>query len=161
MAPSRTLNSAFGTTKSGSTSRRVPKPVHSGHAPNGELKEKDRGSSSSNETPHFMQARCSLNIRSRLGSFSDRSMKSRTTTPLDRRSAVSTESVKRRRDSALTARRSTTTSILCFSCFLSIGTSSRPTTTPSTRTREYPCDCSCLNISLYSPLRSRTTGAST
>jgi len=34
-------------------------PVHSGHAPNGELKENDRGSRASKERPSSMQARCS------------------------------------------------------------------------------------------------------
>ena len=47
MAPSARLASGSGTTSSGSTSLRVPMPVHSGQAPNGELNENERGSSSS------------------------------------------------------------------------------------------------------------------
>ena len=47
IAPSASERSSSGTTSSGSTSLRVPRPVHSGQAPNGELNENDRGSSSS------------------------------------------------------------------------------------------------------------------
>ena len=47
MAPPPSEAAPSGTTSSGSTSLRVPSPVHSGQAPNGELKENDRGSSSS------------------------------------------------------------------------------------------------------------------
>jgi hypothetical protein len=43
------LRLGSGTTSSGSTSIRVPRPVQSGHAPYGELNENDRGSSSSND----------------------------------------------------------------------------------------------------------------
>ena len=93
-------------------------------------------------------------------------MKSSTTTPPDRPSAVSTESVSRRRADSLTASRSTTTSMVCFSYFFSAGVwlvpaSSRRTTTPSTRARENPLTWSSRSSSVYSPLRPRTTGAST
>ena len=44
-------------------------------------------------------------------------------------SAVSTESVSRRLADCLTGSRSTTTSIVCFSCFLSVGGSASGTTT--------------------------------
>ena len=37
------------------TSRRVPSPPQAGQAPNGELKEKCRGSSSGSEMPHSGQ----------------------------------------------------------------------------------------------------------
>ncbi len=47
IAPSDRLFSASGTTRSGSTSIRVPMPEHSGQAPHGALKENCRGSSSS------------------------------------------------------------------------------------------------------------------
>ena len=47
MAPPLSDSAPSGTTSSGSTSFRVPSPVHSGQAPNGELKENDRGSNSS------------------------------------------------------------------------------------------------------------------
>ncbi len=49
IAPSARVIDGSLTMSSGSTSIRVPRPVHSGQAPNGELKENDRGSSSSNE----------------------------------------------------------------------------------------------------------------
>ncbi len=96
-------------------------------------------------------------------------MKSSTTTPPDKVRAVSTESVSRRRADAFTSSRSTTTSMSCFSYFFSVGRSpaapppalSSRITTPSTRAREYPLACRSRSISVYSPLRPRTTGAST
>ena len=54
--------------------------------------------------------------------------------PSARFSAVSTESVSRCLAPALTVRRSTTTSMSCFSCFFSFGGSASVCTTPSTRT---------------------------
>src|SRR3989442_7796357 len=42
--------------RSAFTSRRVPSPEHSGQAPNGELNENCRGSSSGSESPHVGQA---------------------------------------------------------------------------------------------------------
>ena len=56
MAPSSMDRSGSGTTSSGSTSRRVPRPSHVGHAPYGELNEKFRGASSSKEMPSYVQA---------------------------------------------------------------------------------------------------------
>src|SRR6202012_4776869 len=96
-APSSRDLPGSGTTSSGSTSMRVPRPVQSGHAPHGELNENDRGSSSSNDRSSYRQARGSENKRSRCGSSSGRSTKSSTTTPPDSVSAVSTESVSLRR----------------------------------------------------------------
>ena len=61
----------------------------------------------------------------------------------------------------MTASRSTTTSMVCFFCLSSLGGSSRPWISPSTRAREKPWVWSCLNSSTYSPLRPRMTGAST
>ena len=91
----------------------------------GELKENDRGSSSSVSMVWSLgQAIFSENFSSRRGSFAGRSTKSRTTSPPARPSAVSTESVSRRLDDALTASRSTTTSIVCFFCLSSFGGSS-------------------------------------
>ena len=166
MAPSASVRDGSGTTSSGSTSILVPSPVQSGQAPHGELNENERGSSSSNDRSSYRQARCSENIRSRCGSSSGRSTKSITTTPPDSASAVSTESVSLRRASGLTASRSITTSMSCFSYFFSTGSwpeaaSSSRTTTPSTRARENPLVCSSRISSPYSPLRPRTTGAST
>ncbi len=54
-----------------------------------------------------------------------------------------------------------TTSMVCFSCFLSVGGSASWTVTPSTRARAYPLDWRSAKRSTNSPLRSRTTGLST
>ena len=140
--------------------------MQSGQAPHGELNENDRGSSSSKDRSSYRQARCSEYIRSRCGPDSGRSTKSSTTTPPDRPSAVSTESVSRRRADSFTDSRSTTTSMVCFSYFFRAGrlldaASSSRTTTPSTRARENPFSWSSRSSSVYSPLRPRTTGAST
>ena len=48
--------SGSGTTSSASTSSRVPRPSHVGHAPYGELNEKFRGASSSNDSPQNVHA---------------------------------------------------------------------------------------------------------
>src|SRR5438128_12514315 len=62
-APSSMVRSGLGTTSSGSTSYRVPRPSHLGHAPYGELNEKLRGASSSKDVPSFGHARCWLKVR--------------------------------------------------------------------------------------------------
>ncbi len=56
--------------------------------------------------------------------------------PPDRPRAVSTESVRRRLALSLTVRRSTTTSMVCFSCFFSVGGLESWIVSPSTRARE-------------------------
>jgi hypothetical protein len=48
IAPSRTLFDGSGTTRDGSISGLVPRPLHSGHMPSGELNEKLCGDSSGN-----------------------------------------------------------------------------------------------------------------
>ena len=58
MLGSPRISSAF-------TSRRVPRPSQSGQAPNGELKENCRGSSSGSERPQTGQAKRSENITDR------------------------------------------------------------------------------------------------
>ena len=121
MAPSSRDLSSSGTISSGSTSMRVPMPEQSGQAPKGELKEKERGSSSSKDRSSYGQYRCSENMRSRSGSSSGRSTKSSTTMPPASPRAVSTESVRRRLADSFTVRRSMTTSMVCFSCFFSVG----------------------------------------
>ena len=60
-----------------------------------------------------------------------------------------------------TFRRSTTTSSECFSAFFSGGRLSASTTAPSMRKRTNPWVCMSSKNSTNSPLRSRTTGAST
>src|SRR6476469_7614389 len=140
MAPSASDRSSSGTTSSGSTSSSVPMPVHSGHAPNGELKEKDRGWISSMPRGWLLgHAIFSEKRRSRSLSLASRSTKSMMTTPPARPRAVSTESVRRRLEplsSPLATRRSTTTSMVCFFCFSRAGGSVSETTSPSTRARE-------------------------
>ena len=49
-------------TRSALTSRRVPRPWQSGQAPNGELKENCRGSSSGSESPQTGQAKRSEKV---------------------------------------------------------------------------------------------------
>ena len=165
MAPSASDRSSSGTTSSGSTSSSVPMPVHSGHAPNGELNEKDRGWISSMPSGWLLgQAIFSEKRRSRSLSLASRSTKSMTTTPPASPRAVSTESVRRRLEPAsspLATSRSTTTSMVCFFCFSRAGGSVRDTTSPSTRAREKPLVCSSAKRSTNSPLRPCTTGAST
>src|SRR2546427_4651519 len=57
ITPSRIVRLASPRTRSALTSRFVPRPEHSGQAPNGELNENCRGSSSGSESPHVGQAR--------------------------------------------------------------------------------------------------------
>ena len=52
ITPSYIEIESSGISNSSSTSSFVPIPVHSVHAPNGELKENDRGSNSSKESSH-------------------------------------------------------------------------------------------------------------
>ena len=59
-APVARLFERSGMTRSGSISRRVPRPVQAGHAPCGELNEKLRGSSSSIVNPSYGQLYFSL-----------------------------------------------------------------------------------------------------
>ncbi len=125
-APSRMVASWSRMASSGSTSLRTPRPWQTGQAPKGALNENVRGSSSSSESTWSLgQASFSEKRRVRFGSSSGTSTKSSTTTPSARPSADSTESVTRWTEEALTARRSMTTSMSCFSCFLSFGTSVR------------------------------------
>src|ERR1700730_1044087 len=56
-APSLMLSDGSGTTASGSTSMRIPSPVHAGHAPCGLLNEKLRGAGSSIEMPQYTHAK--------------------------------------------------------------------------------------------------------
>jgi hypothetical protein len=57
MAPSASDSDGSGTTSSGSISIWEPRPVQRGQAPCGELKEKERGSSSGMEIPQCRQAK--------------------------------------------------------------------------------------------------------
>ena len=86
---------------------------------------------------------------------------STSTMPSARATAVSIESVSRLRRSGRITSRSTTTAMSCLN-FLSrsISSSSRRSS-PSTFTRVKPSARSVSSRSRYSPLRPRTTGAST
>src|SRR3989338_8345923 len=64
IAPSAMVRRLLGITRSGSTSKTDPRPVHEGHAPYGELNERVRGSISGRFTPHSAQAKYWLKINS-------------------------------------------------------------------------------------------------
>src|SRR3979411_1583229 len=64
MAPCARLRSLLASTRSGSTSSFVPRPVQVGQAPWGVLNEKLRGSSAGNDVPSYGQANCSEYRRS-------------------------------------------------------------------------------------------------
>src|SRR5262249_39207770 len=74
-APCLSVRSTFGTTRSGSTSHRLPRPEHVSHAPYGLLNENMRGETSGSEIPQSGQARRSENIMgsafSKLGDLPD------------------------------------------------------------------------------------------
>jgi hypothetical protein len=88
-------------------------------------------------------------------------MTSITTSPSASAIAVSIDWASRVRKSGFITRRSTTTSIVCLYFLSSSIGSSSSRCSPSTFTRENPSARSSSNSSLYSPLRSRTTGALT
>ena len=81
--------------------------------------------------------------------------------PSASRSAVSSESARRAPRVSRTTRRSTTTSIVCFLVLASSISSESSRSCPLTRTRTYPCRRRSKKSFRYSPLRPRTTGAST
>ena len=83
-------------------------PLQAVQAPYGLLKEKLRGCRSSNDSPHWSQAKCWLNE-----SVGPSTM-STSATPSARRSAVSSESVSRRSMPFRRTRRSTITSMVCW-----------------------------------------------
>ena len=95
-----------GTTSSGSTSMRVPRPWHAWHMPSGLLNEKLCGLSSGKPRPQ--QLRASLNARVAAAVRIDDA----TARPCPSCSASSTASVRRLRSSALTVTRSITSSIV-------------------------------------------------
>ncbi len=95
-APAARLLARSGTTRSGSISRRVPRPVQDGHAPCGELNENVRGSSSSTVNPSYGQLYFSLyRCSSNAAGSSSRGAGAISTTPSPSRSAVSIESASR------------------------------------------------------------------
>ena len=89
----------------------MPSPSHVWHAPYGELNEKFRGWSSSNDRPSYVQASDWLNVWTSSPSWVCTAI---ATSPSVSWSAVSIESATRRRMSCLATSRSTTTSIVCL-----------------------------------------------
>ena len=134
----------------------MPKPSQTGQAPKGLLNENKRGSSSATARSHCGQECLAEKTRSSCSPF----IHDKIAISPPKRSAVSKLSAIRLPKSSRTLKRSTTTSIVCFFFLSNSGIGSRSTISPSTRARTKPWLCNCSNKLLYSPLRSRTTGAS-
>ena len=127
--PSLKLRRLSGIISSSSNSILKPSPKHSGQAPNGLLKEKLRGSTSSTLMPQSGQANPSDIIK-----FSP-SITSISTRPDVRCRTFSMESVRRFSIPSFTTRRSTTISMLCLIFFSRTISSDRSYKLPSTITR--------------------------
>ncbi len=155
-APWSMLTDPSGTTRSGSISCVNPRPWQAGQAPCGLLKLKMRGSISGSEMPQWTQANFSLKV-----SLPPSSASSTSTRPSARAAAVSTESVSRRLSPSFITSRSTMTAMSCLNFLSRSMSSSSSRTSPSTSTRVNPSARSCSNSLPYSPLRPRTTGATT
>ena len=126
------------------------------HAPWGELNENIRGSSSGIDVPQWRQAKRSEKVLT-----SSVSASSISTIPSARPTAVSIESASRLRRSERITSRSTTTAMSCLYFLSSSMSSSSRRSSPSTFTRVKPSPRSSSKSFPYSPLRPRTTGAST
>jgi hypothetical protein len=112
-APSFTLKSSFGTTRTGSISSRLPKPSQREQAPCGLLNENVLGCISAMDAPQFVHVKFSLkSIDSPLAP--SLSTVSTSTSPSESPRAVSTESVSLRSIPSRTTSRSTTTSTSCL-----------------------------------------------
>ena len=160
MTPSRRLTESSAMSRSASTVILVPRPEHSGQAPNGALNEKVRGSISvSCSGWPFGQDSFSEKLRQAASPSS--SMKLIATRPSVSRSAVSSESVSRVRMSSAATSRSTMTAMSCLICFLRIGGSLSWICSPSTIAREYPLAASDWNRSTNSPFFCEMTGLTT
>ncbi|MCY1543430.1 hypothetical protein D9M68_792480 [compost metagenome] len=99
----------------------TPRPSQVGQAPAGLLKENSLGSSSLMEWPQWGQAKRAEKMISSPGSSS---MGATRAMPSARLIAVSKDSARRCCRSPRTLKRSTTTSIVCFFCLSSLGSSS-------------------------------------
>jgi len=157
MAPSARVSSPL-TRRLASKNCFTPRPSQVGQAPAGLLKENSLGSSSLIEWPQIGQAKRAEKIISSLSSSS--SMEATRAMPSASFSAVSKDSARRCCRSLRTLKRSTTTSIECFFCLSSLGSSSSSYSRPLTRARTKPWARSSSNTARCSPLRSRITGAS-
>src|SRR3712207_1991016 len=114
-APSFTLKSSFGTTRTGSISSRLPRPSQREQAPCGLLNENVLGCISAIDAPQLVHVKFSLkSIDSPRFPEPSLSTVSTSTSPSASPSAVSTESVSRRSIPSRTTSRSTTTSTSCL-----------------------------------------------
>ena len=142
------------------TSRRVPRPLHAGHAPNGELNEKCRGSSSGNEIPQTghpyrseksaSPGSCALAVRrayldQTVGQPQRRLDRVGETRPV---LGAHHESVDDDRDGVILPA-------------IELGRIGQLDQLPSTTARMNPCFRADSNSSRNSPLRPRTSGART
>ncbi|GBC80027.1 hypothetical protein HRbin09_01255 [bacterium HR09] len=139
----------------GSISCTLPRPVHEGQAPWGELKEKRRGESSAREKPHWGQAWREESTNS------SRSLGAIRTNPSPTRRAVSRESARRWARSWRTSRRSTTTSMVCFFFLSSSGGLATSMISPFTRARTKPSRAICSKRLRCSPFFPWVRGART
>ncbi len=155
IAPSFSDSDSSGTIRIGSKSCTAPRPWQPPHAPCGELNENARGVISGMLTPQNVQASRRENRRSPPSSVLTMTISSA------RFSAISTDSARRRSIPPFRMSRSTTTSIVWFLRRSRVISSSRERTCPSTRTFVNPRPLSAASSFLNSPLRPRTTGAST
>ena len=160
-APSPIDSDGSGTTSSGSISICEPSPVQRGHAPCGELKEKIRGSSSGIDRPVVGAGELLGVQRDRLARRPRCGTVSISTIPSASATAVSIESARRLRRSPRMTRRSTTIEMSCLYFLSSTISSSSIRSSPSTFAREKPSARSSSRTLPYSPLRPRTSGAST
>ncbi len=112
IAPSLIVRSTSGTTSSASTSSLTPSPSQVWQAPYGELNEKFRGASSSNDNPQKVHA--SAWEKFWISSPPSCVCTAIAAIPSASSSAVSRESATRRRMSGFATSRSTTTSIVCL-----------------------------------------------
>ena len=147
------LSLLSGIIRSSSNSILYPSPKHSGHAPNGLLKEKLRGSISSILIPQSGQEKLWLKF---IGSPS---IISTIINPSARCSTFSIESVRRFSIPGFTTSRSTMISILCLMFLSNAISSDNSYRLPSTRTRTYPLFFALSRSFSWRPFLPRTTGA--
>ena len=141
IAPCARVKRLLGMTRSGSTSRQVPRPRHFGHAPAGLLKEKLLGSMAPRLILHFGQLKNNENISS-IAPVSS----AMTTLPFPRSKALSTARSKScfchfwRLPFSGTSSVSIRSSIVCFCSGFSFmeATSPRSYRMPFTRAFSYP-----------------------
>src|SRR6185503_12292004 len=160
IAPSKMLLDLFGMTSSGSNSVLIPSPLHSLHAPNGELNENVRGSRSPSE---ILQCGHAFLCEYMKSLPSDET----TTVPFPTLTADWIESKSLPFSSAEGVSLSTTASIVCFFCLSRRGycrfsdSSSSLVSSPSSLILEKPSCFSWSNSFSYVPFFACTTGPRT